>query len=102
MAKRNLVRVRFKANAEDYRSVNFPVPHPYWCTGSGGFDDNAYNVVVTYADADSYKEYVNTNWPETVGQEFDFVEPEDDYKFSSRFPKPDWFSVPDVSLSNDA
>lgn len=77
-----MLRVRFKANEEDYRPVNWPVKHPYWCSGSGG----GCSIVISYADDESY---IYENWPEAK----DLVTEEvDGYTFTDRFPKPDWFS----------
>jgi hypothetical protein len=76
-----LLRVRFKANEDDPRPVNWPVKHPYWITGYG---DN-YSVIVSYADSE---EYIFDNWPEAKELE---IEPVDEYVFTSRFPKPEWF-----------
>lgn len=30
-----MIRARFEANEGDYRPINWPVKHPYWCTGYG-------------------------------------------------------------------
>lgn len=76
-----MIRARFKANGEDYRSVNWPVKHPYWCTGYG----DGYSIVVAYADDEAE---ILRNWPEAT--EID-AEEATEYVFSSRFPKPDWF-----------
>ena len=76
-----MIRARFKANEDDYRPVNWPVKHPYWCTGYG----DGYSVVVAYADN---VEEVKQNWPEAYDIDFEEVST---YHFSSRFPKPEWF-----------
>ena len=80
-----MIRVRFKANGEDYRPVNWPVKHPYWCSGYG--DD--YSIVISYADNE---EYIFANWPEAKDLDAEEV---DGYSFSDRFPKPDWFTTKD-------
>ncbi len=80
-----MIRARFRANAYDYRPVNWPVKHPYWCTGYG--DD--YSIVVAYSDDE---QELLRNWPEATNVEAEEVE---SYLFSSRFPKPDWFSEED-------
>ena len=77
-----MLRVRF--HADDYRPVKWPVKHPYWCTGYG--DD--YAIVVAYADNE---EEILENWPEAQNLDSEEV---DEYLFTSRFPKPDWFSEP--------
>jgi hypothetical protein len=76
-----MIRARFKANEEDYRPVNWPIKHPYWCTGGG----DGYSIVVAYADD---IEEILRNWPEA--EDIDYEE-RDDYTFTDRFPKPDWF-----------
>lgn len=76
-----MLRVRFKANADDYRPVNWPVKHPYWCTGYG--DD--YSIVISYSDNE---EYIYNNWPEASDLDIEEVE---GYVFTDRFEKPEWF-----------
>jgi hypothetical protein len=75
-----MIRVRFKTDSEDYRPVNWPIKHPYWCTGSG----DGYSILVAYADDEAE---ILSNWPEALDIDVDDV---DVYEFSSRFPKPDW------------
>jgi hypothetical protein len=77
-----MIRARFKANPDDFRPVNWPIKHPYWCTGYG--DD--YSIVVAYADDEAE---VLRNWPEAYDIN---VEEVDGYAFSGRFPKPEWMS----------
>ena len=79
-----MIRARFKANGEDYRSVNWPVKHPYWCTGYG----DGYSIVVAYADDE---DEILRNWPEASDLDAEEVT---EYAFSSRFPKPEWFEDP--------
>lgn len=74
-------RTRFKANADDYRPVNWPVKHPFWCSGSG--DD--YSIVVAYADNIAE---IKRNWPESRDITHENVS---SYVFTDRFEKPDWF-----------
>lgn len=76
-----MIRVRFKANLDDPRPVNWPVKHPWWCTGYG----EDYSIVVAYADDE---DYILGNWPEALDLD---SEDADGYEFTSRFPKPDWF-----------
>lgn len=76
-----MLRARFKVFHEDYRPVNWPIKHPYWCTGSG--DD--YWIVVAYADDED--EILN-NWPEASDID---SEEASEYVFNARFNKPDWF-----------
>jgi hypothetical protein len=79
-----MIRARFKANEDDYRPVNWPVKHPYWCTGYG----DGYSTVVAYADNE---EEILSNWPEAKEIESEEVE---GYTFTDRFPKPEWFTEP--------
>lgn len=78
-----MLRVRFKANADDPRPVNWPVKHPFWVTGFG----EGYAVVVSYADDE---EYLLRNWPEARDLDADEV---NGYVFTDRFQKPAWLSV---------
>lgn len=81
-----MIRARFKANADDFRPVVWPVKHPYWCTGYG--DD--YAVIVAYADDEAE---VKRNWPEADDIEAEVVT---DYVFTDRFPPPHWFVSPNA------
>lgn len=81
-----MIRARFKANADDYRPVVWPVKHPYWCTGYG--DD--YAIVVAYADDEAE---IKRNWPEA--KDID-AEEAADYVFTDRFPVPHWFKPPNA------
>ena len=76
-----MIRVRFKANEDDYRPVNWPVKHPYWCSGEG----DGYSIVISYADNE---DYIMKNWPEASDLDSEEVS---GYIFTDRFPKPDWF-----------
>jgi len=76
-----MIRARFKVYHEDFRPVNWPIKHPYWCTGYG--DDCA--IVVAYAEDE---EEILQNWPEAADIDADEVS---GYVFSDRFQKPDWF-----------
>jgi len=78
-----MIRARFHTNGDDYRAVNWPVKHPYWCSGYA--IDKSYSVVVAYAD-DLVE--ILRNWPEASHIEFEEV---DKYVFTERFPKPSWF-----------
>lgn len=84
-----MIRARFFANADDYRPVEWPAKHPYWCTGYGGFDnpdsEPAYAIIVAYADD---IEEIKRNWPEASNIE---SEEATQHVFTLRFPKPDWF-----------
>lgn len=76
-----MIRCRFRTKAEDYRPVNWPIKHPYWCTGYG--DD--YSIIVAYADDEAE---IMRNWPEAYDLD---SEERDKYVFTDRFAKPDWF-----------
>lgn len=80
-----MLRVRFKANGRDYRPVNWPVKHPYWCTGKAV--DNAHSIVVSYADDE---QYIYANWPEASDLD---VQECAEYTFTDRFPRPAWWGV---------
>lgn len=81
MSRPKLIRARFKANERDYRPVVWPIRHPYWCTGYG----EGYARIVAYADNLTQ---IRKLWPEASEIQ---VEEVDDYEFSERFPRPDWF-----------
>ncbi len=83
-SRRNIMlRIRFKTNSEDYRPINWPLKHPYWCSGYG----EGYATLISYADDESY---IMDNWPEAY--DLDPSE-ETEYLFTSRFPKPKWFTL---------
>lgn len=77
-----MLRIRFKANQNDYRPIKWPVKYPYWCSGYG----EDYSVVISFADS---IEYIKENWPEA--SDIDVTEVEK-VTFSGRFPKPDWYN----------
>ena len=79
-----MFRIRFKANYDDPRPINWPVKHPYWLTGVAG--DSSYVTMVSYADDTNY---IMINWPEATDLDAEEVT---GYTFTERFPKPDWFS----------
>lgn len=79
-----MYRARFRANAEDPRPINWPLKHPYWITGYG--DESA--TIVAYVDDE---EYIYENWPEAQNWSIDFLVEDNEYRFSERFPCPDWF-----------
>lgn len=78
-----MIRARFKANFEDFRSVNWPVKHPYWCTGYS----ETHAIVVAYADD---IDEIKRNWPEALDIDSEEVI---GYVFSDRFPKSLWFKL---------
>ena len=87
-----MIRARFKANYKDYRPVKRSYPHPYWRTGES-FDES-YSIVVAYADNE---EQIREFWPEA--EDIDSEE-RNEYTFTSRFPKPDWFEVKNEHKNN--
>ncbi|MNC52951.1 hypothetical protein D3C75_1023270 [compost metagenome] len=76
-----MIRARFHANYPDYRSINWPVKYPYWCSGCG----EDYSIVVAFAEDEAE---ILRNWPEATHIDAEEVE---GVTFSSRFPKPDWY-----------
>jgi hypothetical protein len=80
-----MLRVRFRTTADDPRSVNWPIKHPYWITGYTTDDFHA--IIVAYADDEAY---ILSNWPEAYNLESEEVE---GYHFTDRFPKPEWFNT---------
>ena len=87
-----MLRVRFHANIQDPRPINWPVKHPYWVTGEG----EDYAVIVSYADD---KNYILANWPEASNLE---IEERESYTFTDRFPKPKWFVQQESKLTKRA
>lgn len=83
-----LMRVRFQANASDYRPIEWPLNHPYWCTGYGNNAGGEYAVVVAYVEDDAE---IKRNWPEAADiqiMDTDVMH----YIFTSRFQPPDWIN----------
>jgi hypothetical protein len=78
-----MLRVRFEANFEDSRPVNWPVKYPFW--ESGFASDGSYAIIISFADD---KEYIYRNWPEAKNLEIEEVER---VTFSNRFSCPDWY-----------
>jgi hypothetical protein len=76
-----MIRARFKC--DDERPISWPVKHPFWCTG---YDSYGSCIVVAYADDE---EEITELWPEA--RDID-SEPVTEYKFTERFPKPDWLT----------
>lgn len=76
-----MIRARFRANPEDYRPIEWPVKHPYWCTGYG----EGYSIVVAYADDEAE---IKRLWPEATNIDAEQV---NEYTFTDRFPRPSWF-----------
>jgi hypothetical protein len=79
-----MIRARFSTNGDDYRPVEWPIKHPYWCSGyQCGGEERA--IIVAYADDEAE---IRRLWPDAGG--FDFVQTVDKYTFTDRFPKPEW------------
>lgn len=76
-----MLRARFTTDGSDFRPVVWPIKHPYWCTGYR--DSRA--VIVAYVDDEAE---LLTNWPDAGNID---AEPVDEYVFTDRFLKPDWF-----------
>lgn len=64
--------------------MNWPIKHPYWCTGAG----DGYSIIVAYADDEAE---ILRNWPEAHDIDSEEV---DGYAFTSRFPRPTWLQEP--------
>lgn len=77
-----MYRIRFKANIDDPRPIDWSIKHPYWISGEG----EDYAILVAYADS---KEYIYKHWPEA--KELDILNEADEYIWTDRFPKPKWF-----------
>lgn len=89
-----MIRARFMVNGEDYRPVNWPIKHPYWCSGyEGGGRERA--VIVAYADDEAE---IMRNWPDA--EEID-AEPRDSYTFTDRFARPEWFQMTPAADPSD-
>ena len=89
-----VMRVRFRANASDYRPITWPTAHPYWCTGYGETKAGEYANIVAYVESEAD---AKRQWPEA--EMIQVSEPEaDHYMFTSRFQPPDWF-LPTLNAS---
>ena len=75
-----MIRARFKLNVDDYRPVNWPIKHPYWCSGNSG----DYSIIIAYADD---VDEILSNWPEARDIDSEEV---NGYLFTERFSKPKW------------
>lgn len=80
-----MIRARFYVNADDYRPVEWPIKHPYWCTGYSGDDEHA--VIVAYADNEAE---ILRLWPDATDIN---TEERASYIFTDRFRKPDWMEA---------
>lgn len=86
-----MIRAVFKVLSSDPRPVSWPIPHPYWHTGTW-YDDypdkdrGSGACIVAYADD---VQQLKTLWPDLFALESDDVQ---DYVFTERFPRPDWFT----------
>lgn len=67
----------------DYRSLVWPVRHPYWCSAS------ADNGLIVVAFVESEKELL-ANWPDAL--EIDIMSEETEYGYTDRFPEPDYMT----------
>lgn len=80
-----MIRCRFKCPVPDPRPVEWPIKHPYWVTGhSFNREGEGIPVLVAYADNEAE---IRRLWPEA--EELDSEEATE-YKFTTRFPKPEW------------
>ena len=80
-----MIRARFYIDKEecggDYRPLEWPIEHPYWCTGES---DNDF-ILVAYA---TNVEEIKKLWPEASSIEVQEVEK---VVFTDRFKSPDWY-----------
>jgi hypothetical protein len=93
------MRMRFKANADDYRCINWPPPGPYWCSVSG----LTYSVVVAFIPIEDStpeekreekaQKVVLEGWPEAVEIETCGKQWDDKPTFSDRFACPKWWDA---------
>lgn len=91
VTKGTVRRVRIQANADDYRSIVWPVKHPYWCSGYGNNSGGEYAVIVAYVEEEAD---IKRQWPEAA--DIQIMESDEEfYTFTSRFQPPDWF-LPDI------
>lgn len=81
----NWIRYRFHSSSvEDYRPVIHDTNYPWWCSGEAG--DGSFVILVAYLpEGEDLKKY----WPEATDID---AEPEDTIEFTSRFPKPHWYT----------
>lgn len=79
-----MIRARFELTQSDPRPIEWPINHPYWCTGYGSQDCP---IIVAYADNLAEIERL---WPDAE-LPIDYEEATE-YSFTSRFPKPDWLN----------
>jgi hypothetical protein len=83
-------RYTFKTySIDDVRPIIFNPEYPFWSTGySGGFDvKDEYATMVAYLPM---SEPIEKYWDDAFDVDFTI---EDKIKFSSRFPKPDYFTI---------
>jgi len=85
-----MLRVRFLVpytNTEegtgDYRSLIWPVRHPYWCSGSS----DQGNIVVAFVENENE---LKANWPDAI--EIDVMSEETEYGYTDRFAEPDYMT----------
>ena len=79
-------RYRFKTRAnDDYRPLIFNPKYPWWCSGYGEDNDGDYTIIIAYLPPN---EDLMVYWDDAF--DVDFTD-EDEIKFTSRFPKPDYF-----------
>lgn len=79
------MRVRFHANTDDPRPVQFPPPGPYWVSGHAG--DDSYAVIVAFVQTEAQ---ITEYWPEA--DEIDVMQRDVPITFTARFAQPDWWT----------
>lgn len=82
-------RYRFKTRSlNDYRPIVWNPKFPWWCSGEG----KDYAIIIAYLPA---TEELGNYWPEAFCVESTI---ESKIKFSSRFPKPEYFDLTNTSF----
>lgn len=80
--KEKWLRLRFKANPDDWRPVKWPPVGPCWCTG---YSESNSIVVAFVRNRKQVKEF----WPEAT--DIEESGEQGSIWFTERFPKPSWW-----------
>jgi hypothetical protein len=108
------MRMRFHANADDYRAIKRPPPGPYWCSGQGGWDEDgtSFSVVVAFIPIDEsvYRTFdsisaatetiIKEFWPEATEIETSGDQQLRDAPgpFTDRFACPAWWDEKELKI----
>lgn len=91
---KKLFWVSWQQPTADYRPLSFPPNEAilgWWCSGSGGTDEDSYHHICAYVAAeneDAVYDAVRIDWPEAGN--WRFCEERDKLGESDRFPPSDW------------